>query len=243
MDIENFKCNIVMPMSGFGKRYAEEGFVIPKPFIDIGGELMFKIAFDSVGFLGENNIFIINNDHLKFRDINGFISRNIENSHIIIEDSIAGQAFSSLRAENIIDNDTPLFICNCDHKIFFDKEDFINRINITNCDGIIITFYTNDPVPKYSYAKFNENGDGIEIAEKIKISDFATAGIYFFKKGSDFVKYCKQMINNKKSVNNEYYVAPIYNEMIADGKKIVNMLCNNMTSFGTPDDLKRHLLA
>lgn len=235
------KYNIVMPMSGHGRRFQEAGFVVPKPYIDIFGTLMFQIAFGSVGFVGEKNIFIIQKDHLRFRNIDKFISKHITNGTTIVEDIPSGQAISVLKAKEQINNETPLFICNCDHKIFYDQNDFIHRIENTNADGAIISFYSDNPDPKYSYLKMNESGFVIETAEKQKISNFATAGIYYFSKGSDFVHYAEKMISENKSINGEYYVSPVYNEMILDNKKIINMVCNKITSFGTPAELTKYL--
>jgi thiamine pyrophosphate-dependent acetolactate synthase large subunit-like protein len=59
-----------------------------------------------------------------------------------------------------------------------------------------------------------------EVAEKKVISDNATVGVYFWKHGSDYVKYAEQMIAKNIRVNNEFYVCPVFNEAITDGKKI-----------------------
>ena len=74
--------------------------------------------------------------------------------------------------------------------------------------------------------------------EKEVISDEATVGVYNYKHGSDFVKYANQMIDKNIRVNNEFYVAPVYNEMIGDNKKIVYYnVGNKMYGLGIPEDL------
>ena len=52
--------------------------------------------------------------------------------------------------------------------------------------------------------KTDENDIVTEVAEKNVISNNATVGIYFWKKGSDYVKYAKQMIKKNIIVNNEF---------------------------------------
>src|ERR1700674_1748359 len=107
-------CNIVMPMSGFGKRFKEVGFTIPKPFIDIFGALMFRVAFDSLGFSDANNIFIASNAHKEFRDIESYVKEFIPNGKVIFEGKpIVGQAYSAYQAKSFINNNNPLIICNC----------------------------------------------------------------------------------------------------------------------------------
>jgi len=80
----------------------------------------------------------------------------------------------------------------------------------------ILTFYSTHP--KWSFARVNDRGSVTEGAEKNPISTNATVGYYYWKKGSDFVKYAEQMINKNVRVNNEFYVCPVFNEAIADGK-------------------------
>lgn len=73
------------------------------------------------------------------------------------------------------------------------------------------------------------------------ISNLATVGIYYYKKGSDFVKYAERMISKDIRVNNEFYVCPVFNEFIQDGKKIKTFNAQRMWGIGTPEDLKHFL--
>lgn len=91
--------------------------------------------------------------------------------------------------------------------------------------------------PKWSYAKIGDDGFVQGIAEKKVISNLATVGIYFWKKGSDYVKYAEQMIIKDIRVNGEFYVAPVFNEAILDGKKIRVKNIEKMFGIGTPEDL------
>ena len=99
----------------------------------------------------------------------------------------------------------------------------------------ILTFKATDP--KWSFAKVDENGFVTEVAEKKPISDIATVGVYYWKKGSDYVKYAKQMIAKNIRVNNEFYVCPVFNEAIQDGKKVKVFNIEKMWGIGTPEDL------
>lgn len=96
--------------------------------------------------------------------------------------------------------------------------------------------------PKWSFIKYNNENLVTEVREKEVISNEATVGIYNFKHGSDFVKYAKMMINKNIRVNNEFYVAPVYNEMIANQKKITFFdVGNKMYGLGIPEDLNYFL--
>jgi hypothetical protein len=93
----------------------------------------------------------------------------------------------------------------------------------------------------WSYAATGDYGFVTEVAEKNQISNNATAGIYYWRHGSDFVKYAEQMIKKDIRVNNEFYVGPVYNEAILDGKYIGIYPLDKMIPLGTPEDLKAHL--
>ena len=106
-------------------------------------------------------------------------------------------------------------------------------------DGAILTFEAIHP--KWSYAKCDDNNIVTEVAEKNVISRNATVGVYYWKRGSDYIKYAEQMIEKDIRVNNEFYVCPVYNEAIQDGKKIVIDKVDEMHGLGTPDDLKNFI--
>jgi dTDP-glucose pyrophosphorylase len=108
-----------------------------------------------------------------------------------------------------------------------------------NADGGIVTFKAIHP--KWSFAKVNENGLVTEVAEKNPISDNATVGYYFWKHGSDFVKYAEQMISKNIRVNNEFYVCPVFNQAIEDQKEIKIFNVEKMWGLGTPEDLNYYL--
>ena len=145
-----------------------------------------------------------------------------------------GAAETVLLVRDQIDNDDPLVIANCDQLVEIDHSGW----NIEETDGAILTFKATDP--KWSFVKI-ENGYVTQVAEKNPISDDATVGIYYWKKGSDFVKYAEQMIAKDIRTNGEFYVAPVYNEAIADGKKIIAYQVDKMWGLGTPEDLEAYV--
>jgi len=113
------------------------------------------------------------------------------------------------------------------------------NFNSKKIDGSILTFEAIHP--KWSYAKVDENNLVTEVAEKKVISKNATTGIYYWKKGNDYVKYAEQMIKKNIRVNNEFYVCPVFNEAILDKKKIIIDQVDKMYGLGTPEDLNNFL--
>jgi dTDP-glucose pyrophosphorylase len=112
-------------------------------------------------------------------------------------------------------------------------------MNESECDAGIVTFESIHQ--KWSYAKIDEKGFVTEVAEKIPISNIATCGFYWWKRGSDYVKYADQMIKSNIRVNNEFYVCPVFNEAIKDSKKIKIFMAKEMCGLGDPESLENFL--
>ena len=150
-----------------------------------------------------------------------------------------GAACTTLLAKEFIDNDDHLIIANSDQYMEWNSNETMYAFGADAIDGGILTFHSTHP--KWSYAKLDENGFISEVAEKKVISEHATVGVYYWNKGSEYVKYAEQMIEKNVRVNNEFYVAPVYNEAIADGKKIKIKDIHKMWGIGTPEDLNYFL--
>lgn len=235
------KLNVVIPMAGAGSRFKNAGYTFPKPLIDVKGKPMIQVVVESMN-IDANYIFVVQKEHREKYNLDTLLNLITPNCKVIEVDGITeGAACTVLLAKEFINNDNPLLLTNSDQFIEWDSTDFMYQMNEKNFDGCIMCFEGTHP--KWSFAKSDENGIITEVAEKNPISNQATTGIYYFKKGSDFVKYTEQMIEKNIRTNNEFYVAPVYNELIADGKIIYNyeIPTKNMWGIGTPEDLNYYL--
>lgn len=228
--------NIVIPMAGRGSRFANAGYEMPKPLIDVLGHPMIEYVTQNIRPNCEHKfIYICQEEHLNKYNLADVLKKMSPGCEIITIDHITeGAACTVLLAEKLIDNDDAMMIANSDQYVDTDINTYLNAMK--EKDGLIMTMPANDP--KWSFIKYDKDGNVTLVREKEVISDEATVGIYNYKHGKDFVKYAHQMINKNIRVNNEFYVAPVYNEMIEDGKKIG--FCDvgaKMYGLGVPDDL------
>lgn len=228
--------NIVIPMAGRGSRFVQAGYEMPKPLIDVYGHPMIEYVTKNITPKCEHRfIYICQQEHLEKYGLAEKLKEIAPGCVMIPVNYITeGAACTVLLAEKYIDSDDAMMIANSDQYVDTDINDYIAVIG--KYDGLIMTMPADDP--KWSFIKFDENNFVTIVREKEVISNEATVGIYNYKHGSDFVKYAHQMINKNIRVNNEFYVAPVYNEMIEDGKKIV--YCNvgaKMYGLGIPEDL------
>jgi HAD superfamily hydrolase (TIGR01509 family) len=235
------KLNILIPMAGGGSRFQAQGYSFPKPLIDVRGKPMIQVVVDNIN-VSANYIFIVQKEHFTKYNLNYLLPLIAPNCEIVQVDGITeGAACTTLLAKKFINNDRPLLMANSDQFIEWNSNETLYAFSNDNIDGAIVTFKSTHP--KWSYAKLGEDGFVQEVAEKKPISMNATVGVYYWRKGSDYVKYAEKMIKKNIRVNNEFYVCPVFNEAINDKKKIriFEIEKNGMWGLGTPEDLNYFL--
>ena len=234
------KLNVLIPMAGAGSRFEQAGYTFPKPLIDVRNKPMIQVVVENLN-IDANYIFIVQKKHRDKYNLDTLLKLIVPKCNIVEVDGLTeGAACTALLAKSLIDNDSPLFFANSDQFVEWDSNEFMYKMQETNADGGIVSFKATHP--KWSFAKVNkETGLVEEVAEKNPISDIATVGYYYWKHGSDFVKYAEKMIENNIRVNNEFYVCPVFNEAIKDKKEIRVFEANKMWGLGTPEDLNTFL--
>lgn len=242
--MEQKTLNIVIPMAGAGKKFQEAGYAFPKPLIDIHGKTMIQVVIDNLKpSVPHRFIFICLREHYETYDLHNVLKNATDNNFevVIINSPTQGAASTVLCAAQHINNDSELIIANSDQVLDFGIDSFITEARSKNTDGLILTF--NASHPKWSYARVDENGKVLETAEKKVISNHATAGLYYYKKGKDFVHGAQEMIHKGIHHNNEFYVCPVFNELILEGKNIYIMEINpgQMYGLGTPEEVKEYI--
>ena len=241
MKIDN-PLNIVVPMAGRGSRFSSAGYVDPKPLIRFGGKAMIEWVIENIRPSTPHRfIFICLAEHIKSDPrVEQLLRRACPGCEILLVSEVTqGAACTVLLAKDLINSDNPLMIANADQYVEIKIDDYLSTLDQNNATGLIMTFWSNDP--KWSYCKLNSDGLVQEVVVKEVVSNDATVGIYNFAGGRDFVRCAETMIDKNLRVNGEFYVAPVYNQIIAEGCKVVVKSVGKeyagMHGLGTPKDL------
>jgi HAD superfamily hydrolase (TIGR01509 family) len=244
MKWKNKNLNILIPMAGEGSRFKQVGYTVPKPMIEINGKPMIQHVVDNLN-IDANFIFCIRKDHEEQFNISEFIKKFEPSAKFVIIDSLTeGAACTTLLAKELIDNEQELMIVNSDQLVVFNSNEFYHAMNNENIDGSILTFESDET--KWSYVSLDEHNKVTNVVEKEVISNHATVGMYYWSKGSNYVKYAQQMINKNirygHSFNGkgEFYVAPVYNEAIKEDKVFRIYDVERMIGLGTPEDMENY---
>ncbi len=231
--------NILVPAAGSGQRFRDAGYESPKPFIDVDGETMLERAVNNLQVFGADLTVAVQKQHLSYIDTNTswgmpFVEIGRPTS------GAAATCLEVIKAAKYIDSEAPLVIANCDQLVDWDATSFWYLANNTKLDGIIVVFREEAHDPKWSYCEVKD-GLVARVAEKEAISEWANTGIFWWRHGSDFCKYARSMIAKDVRVKGEHYLAPVFNEMIADGKKIGIFPVKAMWGLGDPPSLQAYL--
>ncbi|MBN3504569.1 glycosyltransferase family 2 protein [Burkholderia cenocepacia] len=239
--------NIVVPMAGLGSRFAKAGYAKPKPLIEVHGIPMMQLVIENLRpkKFDHRFIFIVQRTHVEEYQVDELLKKWAGPKTVVIQlDGLTdGAARTVLASEAVINSNDPLMIANCDQYVDIDIDQYLEFAHSVDLDGAIMTMKADDP--KWSFARLNEHGFVDLVVEKEVISNEATVGIYNFRSGADFVRGANLMIARKFTVNGEYYVAPVYNDLIALGAKVkifdIGSEGSGMYGLGIPADLEKFI--
>jgi hypothetical protein len=259
--------NIIIPLCGIGKRFADKGYTYPKPLIKVLNKEIISYTLDNLQLSPDDKIYIIYHKSLDDFNFSEFINKRNENIKLIKVDHYTKGAVETVliglpHIDNtsypclLLDGDT-FYICDIlsyarcakNNTVFYFKETIDNDNHEKPKFSYIKMSETSDPKmsetsdPKMSDTEMSEDGVLTDIIEKQRISDNANTGAYLFKDVNTLTKYANYIIDNNIKFNNEYYTSCIIKEMINDnhifnGKRID---INDYISLGTPEQVEHFI--
>lgn len=230
-------------MAGSGARFSVAGYRAPKPLIDLFGKTMIETVIDNLR-PPQPACFILvcQREHYQQYKLERVFRRNLGRAWdcMLLNGLTEGAACTVLAAHGLIDDEAELIVANSDQIVDCGIGEFIDCAREGGAEGMVMTFPASDP--KWSYVRTDAQGHAVEVAEKRVISPHATVGIYYFSSGRVFKDAARAMIAQNIRVNDEFYVAPVYNEIIRHGGKvrIWEIDASAMHGIGTPADLESY---
>jgi len=226
---------VIMPMAGRGSRYVNKGYTTPKPLIEVAGKPMFVWALESLKDIEVSLLIIVSlEEHEKDYQLNEKIATVWHNKFqlILLKSVTEGQLCTVMAAKDYLNTNEDLLILSSDTFVESNIGEEILKTK-KNVDGIISVF--NLSGDQWSFAKVDNFGNVIEVAEKSRISDYASTGLYYFTKASEFLQISKEIINANVKTKGEFYIMPVYNYLIGKNKKVRISIANQMWDMGTPE--------
>ena len=233
---------VVVPMAGRGSRFANEGYKTPKPLIEVEGKPMFAWAIRSLDGVAYNRVVVIAlKEHEEEYQVSKKIAEHIQGVEvnlILLDEVTEGQLCTVLTAKEFINKEEDVLVISSDTWVVSSiGSDIKNKPEA--CKGLISV--ANMPGDRWSFAKLDEAENVVEVAEKKRISDHASTGLYYFTSGKQLVHESEAMISNQETTRGEYYVIPVYQKLIDQGEVVRVSLAERMWDMGTPDSLQQFL--
>jgi len=238
---------LIIPMSGIGKRFLEAGYTNPKPLIEIEGKPMIQHVVEL--FTGVKDVsFICNEIHLKETNMRQILEKIVPNCKIysVSNENRKGPVDAVLQIKNYINDDKEVIVSYCDYGTVWDFKNFLNETRKAKSDGAIPCYIGFHPhmlgSDNYAFCK-TERKFLLQIKEKEsftdnKMNEYASNGTYYFKSGSILKKYFQKLIDLDINLKGEYYVSLVYNLLVNDGLKVNIFEIEKMLQWGTPYDLE-----
>jgi len=227
-------------MAGKGIKFEEKGYTFPKPLIEIKGKPMIEWVVKNLTPKTEYKfIFVCRREHYEKYKLGATLNLLAPSCKIVISNGdTAGAACTVLLAKEFIDNEQSLLLAGSDQFIEGGVDSFLEFTEKEQVDGAMVTF--NSAHPKWSFAKVGQHGHVIETAEKNPISENANAGIFYFKTGQEFIRTAESMIKKDIRVHDQFFIAPVYNELILEDKKVkvYEVPSEHVHAWATPEDLE-----
>ncbi len=233
---------IVIPMAGRGQRFVDAGYRVPKMLIEAHGKSLLQWSVDSLPLAAcEWLVFIGLAEHEREFGLSGQIRRwyggGPRLSFVFLPGVTGGQAETVLAARTSINPEKPLLIFNIDTA--FHSPTLAQTLADTANDGVLGAFASREP--RFSFAAANENGIVTRVTEKEPISEHALTGMYHYRRAGDFLAVADAAVKHNQRVKGEFYVAPLYNALIAQGRRFVIDACDAHYILGTPAELEAFL--
>ena len=230
-------------MAGESSRFFKAGFKIPKYLIEVKGKTLLEHSVNSLpDDLEDEIIFIVLKEHNKCYKTDEIIKRTFEQRNIrvlTIERQTRGQSETVFLSRKYVDEDEQLLIYNIDTCFISSSLKKLIKNNHYAFDGILGSFISANSDTHWSFAKLNSDRIVIEVKEKEKISNHALTGLYHFSKANDFFRTAEYHIKKNLLFKNEFYIAPLYNDLIKIGKKYIIDIANHFIPLGTPEEVAR----
>ena len=234
---------VIIPLAGRGARFEEKGYTFPKPLIEIGNRSMIEMVLENMQLPADAQItFICRAEHVAKFHLDDVLRLLAPGCRVISLQNETGGALCSvlIGIDQLVAEDEVL-IANGDQLFATSLAPFYEECRRPGVDGCILTFSATHP--RWSFAKTDPEGRVIAVAEKRPISRQATAGFYYFRRAADLVAGAEHMILKGLRTADQFFVCPVYNELILAGKNIRtwHLPDNTMQSLGTPEDLEHFI--
>lgn len=237
---------LLMPMAGAGRRFAEAGYRLPKPLVEVSGRPMVVQAARDLP-LAPRARFVLRRDLPGIDAIISTIARELPGAEFVtLEALTAGQAVTCLRGLDGVTDDTAVIIGACDNGLVYDAAALEALLGDPDVDVIVFGARGHPPAHRapsaYGWIEADTAGVARGVSVKVPLADPRhdpiVVGAFVFKRAGDFRRAVERMIAADRRVNGEFYVDESVNLALELGLGVRLFEVQHYVGWGTPDELR-----
>lgn len=236
---------IVVPMAGEGRRFAEAGYQTPKPLIPVAGVPMVIRAVKDLP-AADRVVFVVREEHVHQHHVDRVLRQHLPDCQIVtVEALTAGQAITVRRSAQALRPDWPVIVAACDNTHLYDQQKLLARMADPAVDGLVWT-YRRDPRVLINPRQHGwVRVDGVRVLEvsckkplsDSPLADHAVSGFFSFRSARQMIDAIDRMVADDLRVNHEFYLDVVPNVLLAEGARVEVFEVDKYIGWGTPADL------
>src|SRR5262245_4046069 len=131
---------LVIPMAGLGKRFADAGYTVPKPLIPVDGVPMVVRVVQNLP-AARRTVFIVHPEHAATYPLERTLKQQVPGAVVVVTPGLTqGQACSVRLAGDHLDPDEDVLVAACDSTQVYDADQFEALRNDHSIDCLIWTY-------------------------------------------------------------------------------------------------------
>lgn len=237
---------VLVPMAGYGKRFADAGYEVTKPLIEVSGRPMVIQATRDLPDAPETRFVLRKGlpmlDAVLVRLRTSFVGVGT----CLLDSGTEGQAITCRMGLIDADGEQPLTIGACDNAMLYDVSAFEARMGAGGPDVLVwvVRGHADGQLRPENFGWVEEGPNGSIVGVRVKRApaDPATApmivGTFTFRRAADFERACTALVERDGRVNNEFYVDSLIEDAVGLGLDCRLFEIDHYLGWGTPNDLK-----
>ncbi|MGK0366908.1 MAG: capsule biosynthesis phosphatase [Thermoproteota archaeon] len=234
--------NWVVCAAGKGSRFSNLGVVTPKPQIILNGMSFLERSLSCLDVKPKDRIIIITNKENKTIELKSRVSSLYPWAQVIwveLNKHTKGQLDTFYHARKALDLNFSTVIWNSD--TYFKSDTLSTMMKNEDIDAIVPCGKIQGNQWSFFEPLSNKDLRIVKAREKVKISPWASVGLYYFKNTENLLKITKKCLTSKLSKNvKEYYVSNLYNEDFLRDQNTMIAPVDIFKPFGTIAEVKKH---
>ncbi len=220
--------------------FLQSGFSSPKSLVEWQGMTVIRRSIQSYAINQARTVVAVNADECRTWPVADEIRQWFPQIKVAeVPSSVRGALATAVIALKDVPANAGLVIAAGDSQIDGGVQGIVAEWSQSEIDGGVIVFRSD--LNRYSFARVGDDGTVSLVAEKTVVGDFATAGVFYFRRVDLFLEAAKWCFVNQADLDGQFYTSSALNFLIMREQKVAASEIDSTKyhSFSLPADFSR----